>query len=42
MVKHILKKIRKGCREDVPILIRTDAGFFYQKNFKALEALRVG
>ncbi len=31
MVRHIVKKIRKKYREDVPIIIKLDSGFFDQK-----------
>ncbi|PMP68691.1 MAG: hypothetical protein C0189_00680 [Caldisericum exile] len=38
---HIIKRIRNGYREDVPILILADAGFFDEDNFKALKKLNV-
>ena len=31
MVRHIVSKIRNKYREDVPIIIKTDSGFFDQK-----------
>ena len=36
---HIIKRIRKEYRKDVPILVLTDAGFFNEDNFEALEKL---
>ncbi|WP_428108377.1 transposase [Caldisericum sp.] len=38
---HIIKRIRKEYRKDVPILVLTDAGFFNEDNFEALEKLNV-
>ncbi|MBC8458504.1 MAG: IS1380 family transposase [Deltaproteobacteria bacterium] len=42
MVRRIVKLIRKHYREDVPIVIRMDSGFFDQKLFEVFESLRVG
>ena len=42
MVKGIVALIRKHYREDVPIMIRLDSGFFDQKLFKAFESLQIG
>jgi hypothetical protein len=42
MLRHVIREIRKHYREDVPILIRFDAGFFDQKLFRVLEELKVG
>jgi len=42
MLRHIVGLIRKHYREDVPIVIRMDSGFFDQKLFSVLETLQVG
>ena len=42
MVEHIVKFIRKHCGEEVPIIIRLDAGFFDQDLFKGFEKLKIG
>ena len=42
MVGHVVKKIRKHYRSDVPIVVRMDSGFFDQKLFRAFEALDIG
>ena len=42
MVKGIVALIRKHYREDVPIVIRLDSGFFDQKLFKIFESLQIG
>jgi len=42
MVKGIVALIRKHYREDVPIVIRLDSGFFDQKLFKVFESLQIG
>jgi len=42
MVRHIVKKIRKKYREDVPIIIKLDSGFFDQKLFEVFEELEIG
>lgn len=42
MVKHIVTLIRKRYRDDVPILIRQDTGYFDQKLFGLYEGLNVG
>jgi len=42
MIEHIVSKIRKQYRPDVPIIIRMDSGFFDQKIFDTCEKLQVG
>ncbi len=42
MVKRIVALIRKRYREDVPIVIRLDSGFFDQKLFEVFESLGIG
>ena len=42
MVRHIVPKIRRVCKEGIPILIRMDAGFFDEKLFKVFEKLGIG
>ncbi len=42
MVVRIVELIRKHYRQDVPIVIRLDSGFFYQKLFSRFEALKIG
>jgi len=42
MVKGIVALIRKHYRQDVPIVIRLDSGFFDQKLFKVFESLQIG
>jgi hypothetical protein len=42
MIRHIVGKIRKEYRTDVPIIIRMDSGFFDQKLFMLCESLNVG
>ena len=42
MVRHVVNKIRKHYRADVPIVIRLDSGFFDQKLFKCFEELKIG
>jgi hypothetical protein len=42
MVTHIVNFIRKHYGEDVPIIIRLDAGFFDQKLFQVFEELGIG
>ena len=42
MVKRIVALIRKHYREDVPIVIRLDSGFFDQKLFEVFESLGIG
>ena len=42
MVEHAAKRIRKEYREDVPIVVRLDSGFFDQKNFDRFEKLGIG
>jgi hypothetical protein len=42
MLRHVVKRIRSDYREDVPILLRCDSGFFDQKIFAELDSLDVG
>jgi hypothetical protein len=42
MIRHMVNKIRKSYRMDVPIIIRLDSGFFDQKIFEVCEELHVG
>lgn len=42
MFRHVVNEVRKQYREDVPIVIRFDAGFFDQEIFSVLEDLGVG
>lgn len=42
MVRHIVALIRKHYRADVPIVLRTDGGFFDKKNFTEFEGLGMG
>lgn len=42
MVRHIVTMIRKIYREDVPILLRMDAGFFDETLFAVFEELGIG
>ena len=42
MVRHMVGKIRKHYRGDVPIILRLDSGFFDQKLFKVFEELGIG
>ena len=42
MVRHIVGKIRKALGEEIPILIRMDAGFFDKKLFEVFEELGIG
>lgn len=42
MIRHMVKKIRKSYRPDVPIIIRMDSGFFDQKIFEVCEELHIG
>ena len=42
MVKGIVALIHKYYREDVPIVIRLDSGFFDQKLFNIFESLQIG
>jgi len=42
MIQHMVGKIRKKYRADVPIIIRMDSGFFDQKIFILCEHLGVG
>ena len=42
MITHAVKQIRKHYSEDVPIIIRCDAGFFDQKLFRCFRELGIG
>jgi hypothetical protein len=42
MIRHMVNKIRKQYRPDVPIIIRMDSGFFDQKIFNLCEELKIG
>jgi hypothetical protein len=42
MIRHMVNKIRKSFRKDVPIIIRIDSGFFDQKIFEVCEELQIG
>ena len=42
MVRRVVELIRKRYREDVPIVIRIDSGFFDQDLFRVFESLGVG
>lgn len=42
MVRHIVAKIRKHYRANVPIIVRLDSGFFDQKLFGCFEKLKIG
>jgi hypothetical protein len=42
MIRHMVIKIKRDYRWDVPIIIRMDSGFFDQKIFDVCEALHVG
>ena len=42
MVRHIVELIHKHYREDVPIVIRMDSGFFDQKLFRVFDSLQIG
>lgn len=42
MIRHMVFKIRKHYRQDVPIISRMDSGFFDQKIFKIYEELKIG
>jgi len=41
-IQRAVRFIRKHYREDVPIVVRFDSGFFDQKLFRAFEALGIG
>ena len=42
MVEHVVTLIRKRYRDDVPIIIRLDSGFFAQKLFEFFDELGIG
>ena len=41
-LSHLIQKIRRKYRSEVPIIVRLDSGFFDQKRLKVLETLEVG
>ena len=42
MLVHVVEKIRKEYREDVPIILRMDAGFYDDELFETCEYLKIG
>jgi hypothetical protein len=42
MIMHMVDKIRREYRWDVPVIIRMDSGFFDQKIFELCERLQIG
>ena len=42
MLVHIVKRIRREYRDDVPIIVRMDAAFFDEKLFESCERLNIG
>jgi len=42
MVRRIVELIHKHYREDMPIVIRMDSGFFDQKLFRVFDSLQIG
>ena len=42
MLKHMVRKIRTAYREDVPIIVRMDAGFYDNDLFTVCEELEIG
>ncbi len=42
MLVHVVEKIRKEYREDVPIIVRMDAGFYDDELFETCEYLKIG
>jgi hypothetical protein len=42
MIVHMVQRIRKEYRTDVPIILRIDSGFFDQKIFEVCEELGIG
>ena len=42
MLVHIVKKIRRQYRDDVPIMVRMDSAFFDEKIFETCERLKIG
>jgi hypothetical protein len=41
-IRHLVAKIRKHYRQDVPIIVRLDSGFFDQKLLQVFEELHIG
>jgi len=42
MITHMVRSIRDNYREDIPIIVRMDSGFFDQGLFEVFEALGIG
>ena len=42
MIIHVVRKIRRHYRADVPIILRCDSGFFDQKLFRCFQGLDIG
>lgn len=42
MVRHVVRRIRKHYRQNVPIILRMDSGFFDQKLFRVFEEMGIG
>lgn len=42
MVRHMVSAIRTNYRQDVPIVVRVDSGFYDQKIFEVFEELGIG
>lgn len=42
MIRKAVKLIRKNYKEDVPIIVTSDSGFFDKKNFKDFDDLGIG
>lgn len=42
MVRHMVSRIRKALGDQIPIVIRMDAGFFDEKLFEVFEGLGIG
>jgi hypothetical protein len=42
MIRHVVTQIRKHYRDDVPIVVRIDSGFFDQKLYGYFESLKIG
>lgn len=42
MIKHVVRLIRKKHGEDVPIILKSDSGFYDQENFNVFEEINIG
>jgi hypothetical protein len=42
MLRHMVRKIRTAYREDVPVIVRMDAGFYDDDVFSVCEELKIG